>query len=458
MKKYAALILSIILFIMSTKATFAVNNPTEVPNNKFGIHIFSEKDLENAGKLINTNGDWGYVTLVITEGERDHDRWQQVFDSMRHLHIIPIIRIASKASDGGWEIPKNEEMNNWVGFLNSLNWVIQNRYVVIGNEPNHAAEWGGTIDPAGYAKYLKTFSEKLKSTSHDFFVLPAALDASATNNTGTMDESKYLKLMIQSVPDVFSYVDGWNSHSYPNLDFGGRETATGKGSVKTFDWELGFMAGLGVTKNLPVFITETGWTNNKLTQDEIGERLTFSFEKIWNDPKVVAVTPFILDYPNPPFDIFSWKKPDGNFYSFYEKIKNLPKIKGSPVQIERGEIVGAFAQPIIPLGSNFIGAILAKNTGQSIWKSEINSIRAEGDGSSYNNYLFGDIEPTKMSLIVFKAASPENTGPYSQSLYLTGSSGQKITNTFPIEAYVTKIDWSKISQFFGNILSSISGK
>jgi hypothetical protein len=137
MKKIFIFLAWLWLFLNSSTKVFAIYDPLSVPNNKVGIHIFSEKDLENAQKLINSGGgDWGYVTIVITEGERNHDRWQQVMDEMRRAHVIPIIRIATKANGNTWEKPTAEEINNWVAFLNSLNWVVKNRYVVIGNEPN----------------------------------------------------------------------------------------------------------------------------------------------------------------------------------------------------------------------------------------------------------------------------------------------------------------------------------
>lgn len=452
MKKILTFLLSAFLFFVFSDNVYAINDPVGVLNNRVGIHIFSEKDLEDAGKLVNSKGgDWGYVTFVVTEAERDHDRWQKVFDEMRRIHLIPIVRLATKAAGATWEIPNEEEINNWTGFLNSLNWVIQNRYIVIGNEPNHASEWGGKIDPGAYAVYLKEFSGKLKAASPDFFILPAALDASAKNQKDTMEESKYLRMMITAVPDVFDSIDGWNSHSYPNPDFSGKETDMGKGSIRTYDWELAYLKTAGFQKDFPVFITETGWSNKNLGEDEIGKKLAFAFQNVWNDPSIVAITPFILDYPQPPFDILSWEKSDGSFYKFYSVIQSLKKTKGLPVQLESGKILAAFAQPVIPYGSDYLGAILARNTGQSIWKSGVNLIKSDNSPTVFNNYMFSDIEPTKLGLIIFKSASPQATGIYSQSLFLTGTKNQRITNSFSIEAYVTNIDKVQIQDFFGKI-------
>ncbi|HKC04401.1 MAG TPA: hypothetical protein VKC54_00830 [Patescibacteria group bacterium] len=453
MKKILGLLVSVFLLLMASTSVKAISDPLAVPNNKVGIHIFSEKDLPEAAQLVNTNGDWGYVTFVIAEGERDHDRWQKAFDQMRKLHLIPIVRIASKANGDVWEKPTEAEINNWTAFLNSLNWVTQNRYVIISNEPNHASEWGGTIDPSEYATYLKTFYLKLKEASQDFYVLPAALDASANNSASTMEESRFIKNMIKGEPDVLDFIDGWNSHAYPNPDFSGKETDKGKGSVDTFNWEINLLSSLGITKALPIFITETGWSTANISEDAVAARLDYSYRNVWNDKRIVAVTPFILNYPSPPFSQFSWKKSDGTFYKFFKTVADSQKITGLPKQIVKGDIVAAFAQPIIPVGSEYIGAILARNTGQSIWNFNNVSIGSDFIDLPVSTLSFQDIEPTKLGLIVFKAASPENTGIYTRSLFLRDAKNERVTNSFPIEAYLVKLDKVQISSFFDTIRS-----
>jgi hypothetical protein len=423
------------IFLLSWKPIYAIVDPTDVPNNKYGIHIFSEKDLQNAANLVNSGGgDWGYVTVVITEGERDHDRWQKVFDQMRRLHLVPIVRLATKAEGSTWNAPQEAEINNWVSFLNSLNWVIQNRYVVINNEPNHAAEWGGRVDPAGYATYLKQISQKLRDSSSDFFILPAGLDPSSSNTTSTMTENKFLAQMKNAEPDIFNYIDGWTSHAYPNA------------SIDIYYHELAT-----IERNLPVFITETGWPNNKYSESQISTNLINAFINTWNSPKIVAVTPFILDYTAPPFDVYSWKREDGTFYSFYSDIQKQSKIKGTPVQIESGQIFAALAQPAIITGMDFMGAILAKNTGQTIWTQSGISVGNESGDFTLKNLSMNDIEPSKLGLIYFKAAEAQDQGIYTNSLFLEGTSGKKITNSFSVEAAFVKLSKEQIQGFLGKI-------
>ncbi len=433
------LLISTYLFFYFSSPALAIVDPMAVPNNKVGIHITSENDLQDAANLVNTKGgDWGYVTIVITESERDHNRWQSVFDQMRRLHLIPLVRLATKPSGDIWDAPQEAEINNWVAFLNNLNWVTQNRYVIINNEPNHAKEWGGRLDPAGYAKYLKNFSQKLKSASPDFFVLPAGLDPAASNKSPTMSSTKFIREMMSAQSDVFDSVDGWTSHSYPSV------------SASVYSQELSLIG-----KKLPVFITETGWPLDKYNESQIGENLVSAYRNTWNDPRVVAVTPFILNYPSAPFDMYSWKKSDGTFYPFYAQVQGLPKIKGEPVQIESGQILAAFAEPVIFNGMDFVGAILAKNTGQTIWSKATISLGSESQDFNLTGYSLNNIEPMKLGLIFFKAAAKQNQGIYTNSLFLTGTKGQKITNSFSIEGALITLNKVQIQGFFAKMLSGL---
>ncbi len=457
MKRILTVIFTVVILFNIHSCVFAENIPQSVPNNKFGIHITDEKDLPDAVNLINSSGgDWGYVTFVITESARDHDRWQQVFDQMRRLHVIPIVRIATKADGDTWEAPNDAEINNWIAFLNSLNWVIENRYVVIANEPNHSSEWGGTIDPAGYASYLNKFALKLHEASPDFFVLPAGLDASAKNTTSTMDEVTFLKKMLTAEPNLFDSLDGWVSHSYPNPGFSGKDTDTGRGTIGTFDWELSYIKTLGITKELPVFITETGWSNQTVDPSKISDMYDYAFKNVWNDQRVIAVTPFILNYPNAPFAEFSWKKSDGTYYPYYSGIQRIPKVAGSPIQVISGQILGAVAQPLIITGSDFFGAILARNTGQSIWSTKNVLVTADTKDVLIKSYSFPSVEPTRLGLIIFKAELPDNTGIFSRSLFLSDNNGKRITNSFPIEGLLTKIDRMQVISIFAKIGSYLS--
>lgn len=465
MKKTFLLLVSFWLLTLSyPKSTLAVTNPLEVPNNKFGIHISNENDLNDAARLVNSSGgDWGYVTLVISEKERDREKWQRVFDKMRTLHLIPLIRIATNPlSDGSWEKPKSEEVNNWIAFLNSLNWVVKNRYVIIYNEPNHAKEWGNNLDPSGYATLLKEFSQKLKDANQDFFILPAGLDASSSNSQITMDEGDFIKKMLEKEPDIYTFIDGWTSHSYPNPDFSGSEISKGRGTIETFNWELSFLKDQKVERDLPIFITETGWKHDGeqprsgyLDTAEVEKKLLFAFENVWSDERIVSVTPFILNYPDAPFNNFSWKKTDGTFYSFFTGVTKIHKVPGEPEQDTRGVLLAVFASPIHRGGSIFKGTALVQNAGQSIWEREQILV---GDQNSnikiLNSDFYSPIEPTKYSLISFNALTPINNGLYDVMFELK-MKNESISNAFPYEIISIGTNNVQSESFFDSIFSQL---
>ncbi|PIP57030.1 hypothetical protein COT08_00630 [Candidatus Woesebacteria bacterium CG07_land_8_20_14_0_80_44_9] len=395
----------------------AIYNPLSVPNNSYGIHIVNTEDLDDAAKLVNSSGgDWGYITFIITKNDREISKWQGVFDKMRTLHLIPIVRVATAPNGENWEKPSFGEIDGWVSFLTSLNWVIKNRYLIIGNEVNLAKEWGGEVNPEEYATYLKTFSQKLKGVNPDFFVIPAGLDASLTTSKSSLDETVFLKRMLFKEPDIFEVIDGWASHSYPNPAFSGSPSARGRGTIATFAWELDLLRRLGVKKNLPVFISETGW--NRETVKNLEVKFSYAFAFVWNDKQVVAITPFVLNYEFFPFANFSWKS-GGNFGSLYTSVQALPKPKGAPLQEEAGQITRIFTPAIEFSGSSFTALLFVLNEGQSIWGLQNLAIKdLEGNNWEITKTSFTTLAPGESGLIFAKGLTPKIGGLYRQSLYL----------------------------------------
>ncbi|TSC66694.1 MAG: Uncharacterized protein CEO21_116 [Microgenomates group bacterium Gr01-1014_80] len=390
------LLVSCHLFLVTSASAFT--DPLSVPNNKFGIHIISASSDEAspAAQLVNSSGgDWGYITVLVESKNRDSAAWQKFFDDLRKRHLIPIVRLATKPLNVHWERPYEKEEEAWAGFLDSLIWPTENRYVVIYNEPNHGKEWGLTTDPASYAQVLSDTIDALKKKSDDFFVLNAGFDqASPHEPPNFYDEEKFLEEMSIAVPGIFNKLDGWASHSYPNPGFRGLPGDSGRGSVRGWFWELQTLKKYGLTKNLPVFITETGWKHAEginpdptlPTSDVVSKHLKDAFQNAWGSGQIAAVTPFLLNYQEPPFDHFSFKKLTGEgqrvkltsnrevlgarypeFYSHYDNVADLPKTAGHPVQenkasLEKGEIYNSLVG-----GQEYSIPLTFKNTGQSIW-------------------------------------------------------------------------------------------
>lgn len=351
-------------------------DPLSVPNNRFGIHIVDPNDVADASTLVNSAaGDWGYVTLVIQEDDRDLGKWQRVMNQMRSLHLIPIVRLATHIDGDAWTKPYTDAADDWARFLDSLNWPIENRYIIIFNEPNHANEWGRSIDPEGYAHTLLSFARTLKKQSEDFFILPAGLDVSAASDGRSLDAQQYLTRMLKAEPTLFDYLDGWTSHSYPNPGFSGSPFAVGRGTLRSYLWELNALTQLGVQKKLPVFITETGWVhsqgvtqnNGLLTPQAVAANIQIAATNAWSDKRIVAVTPFVLNYQGLPFDHFSWRRLRSNdFYEHYAVYQQIPKMTGLPHQREKYTLDKQLIPESLVSGSVYVLTSLLKNEGQSI--------------------------------------------------------------------------------------------
>lgn len=404
MRFFLSSTLTILVFLSFIKPALAIVDPLASPNNKYGIHIISPIDHEilPAKDLINSSGgDWGYITVLIESKDRDHDKWQKVFNQLRELHLIPIIRLATSPKGNTWKRPYEGEEIAWVDFLDKLNWPTKNRYVVIYNEPNHGTEWGSFVDASSYAKVLNQTIDALKKKSSDFFVLNGGFDASAPQEPPNyQDEELFLEQMEKEIPGIFNKLDGWVSHSYPNPGFIGDPNDTGRGSIRTYEWELEALRNLGLKKNLPIFITETGWKHkegvsqiNSLPSTEtVADYYKESFERVWSGPEIAAITPFLLNYQEPPFDHFSFKKKedvgiinqiagdDLEYHPQYYAIQSIPKIKGAPVQVNKATLTGGRVFPAVISGENYEILLKFKNTGQSIWNenAQVSLVVIEG--------------------------------------------------------------------------------
>ncbi|MEK7532885.1 MAG: hypothetical protein AAB542_00455, partial [Patescibacteria group bacterium] len=176
-------------------------------------------------------------------------------------------------------------------------------------------------------------------------------------------------------PALFDHLDGWTSHSYPNPAFSGSVFAVGRGTLRSFLWEREYLKQLGVTKKLPVFITETGWVHREgvqtnsglLSSDQVGANFLLAAAQVWTDPDIVAITPFVLNYQGLPFDHFSWKKLGSQeYYPQYGAYQQIGKLSGQPYQREKYSLEHRLVPGSLVAGSTYVLSALLKNEGQGI--------------------------------------------------------------------------------------------
>ena len=409
MKKAFISLFILLFFPLSIFAT--------APNNKFGISLAQPhlEDFPKVRELVNSNsGDWGYITLIVQENDRDKNKWQDIFNRLRQDRLIPIIRLATQPEGENWRRPEVKDVQSWVDFLDSLNWVVKNRYVVLFNEPNHGSEWGGEVDIKSYAEVSFEFAKKLKEKNKDFFVMLAGFDASAPSwMPGLEDEEIFLRKISNFKFQISNYIDGWSSHSYPNPGFSGSPYSVGRGTVRTYEWELELLKQMGINKELPVFITETGWKRG--SEQVVAENFQIAFENIWNiDDRVWAVTPFIFDYQGEPFLEFSWKKyQSSDFYQQYYSVQSMSKIKGEPDIIEKGWINFRLPTDLV-VQSTYHFKVKLDNKGQAIWDKDfgyqIKTVETPKLGVFTLFDDLKDINPFEEKDVYFTFKTDENLG------------------------------------------------
>lgn len=334
MKNYAALFGVLLFFLFASKnQAHAVTNPLVGPNNKIGIHILFTSELPDAARLVNHNGDWGYVTIPLQITDRDLVKWQTFMNQAKQYHLQPIIRLATEGDyfdTAQWKKPSEADILDFANFLNSLDWPTQNRYVVIFNEVNRADEWNGAVDPQEYAQLLSYAVTVFKSKNPDFFIISAGLDNAAANTPVSMNEYTYLRQMNQQVPGIFDQIDGFSSHSYANPGFSSPPTAQTAESIASFSHEKSLIQSF-TAKNLPVFITETGWSKDSIPDTTIASYFQQALSTVWSDTNIVAITPFLLHANGTQFSMFSFFDQNNAPTLTYQTLYNLPKVKGTPI-------------------------------------------------------------------------------------------------------------------------------
>jgi len=363
-------------FLVSAKSAKAANTNLGWVNNKFGIHVSSNpKDLDQAAELINSNGgDWGWITVVIRQDELNFNQWQEYFNKCRRLHLIPIVRIATIAKEKFWLKPAEETTKKIANFLNQLNWPNQDKFVIIYNEPNQGQEWGGRVSPKEYFEILEYAADYFHQLDKDFFVLSAGLDLAAPDKKPLfMSAEKFYRQGFLYKRAAFEKIDGLASHSYPNHGYIGLPTDYGKTSIRGYLWENNYLKSLGLKKDLPVFITETGWPHKEgggegfYSLGQISKLIQQAYQFWLNDQKVIAVTPFILNYPHGNFAGFSWLDINQKPYPHYEAVKQMEKKAQLPPQKDKVVVEKIQLNSFINFNRQNQGRITLINQGQQIW-------------------------------------------------------------------------------------------
>jgi hypothetical protein len=312
--KLLLLIIAISAWLKFAPTVFADNG------NKLGVHILETEELTQVSNLL---PDGGYITVPVRLDQLEERKWQKFFDEAYQFKFTPIIRLATIHNGRYWERPTKFDIVKFAGFFSKLDWRRDELVVAAFNEPNHAPEWGGKVDPDDYGERLDFLVNWFNTEPKKYLVLPAALDAAAVNSSSAMSLNLFLDSLLSKYPETITGLSGWNSHAYPNPGFSGKPTDLHKMSIRSYQYELDAIKKR-TGKDLSVYITETGWDQNKVRVKLIPQYFQLAYQKIWRpDNRVMAITPFLFNAQTMPFSAFSLLDANENPTLIYEMIRKL---------------------------------------------------------------------------------------------------------------------------------------
>ncbi|MCA9657234.1 MAG: hypothetical protein KC486_02730 [Myxococcales bacterium] len=334
----------------------------ENPDNRFGMGLVIPGDSEQIGLSANLNGAGAGIRLTFPGITKDmHEApadWKQAAQMAYDADQVPVIRLGPpwgdrkvrNQSDDAEHLDYSALAQAYADVVASLpkrdGWPM---YIEVHNEPNLCYEW--TCDPGdgndGWLGYQQTATEYAHMLADVADALHALGDPRIKVLNGGLapggavecqcggEDFKpgvtsipFVEAMLTAVPDLGDKLDAWASHPYP---------AQGEGwgffvSYQEPDWRaatglLYYKKELEVIGDLPVIITETGWTvdPNKGAEgnrDQVAAWTKSAYEEVWLvEPEIVHVLPFMLKDPS--WDDFAWVDAGGNHYPVYDAVRGL---------------------------------------------------------------------------------------------------------------------------------------
>ncbi len=254
-----------------------------------------------------------YVTIPFTLDDCQRtESWQQAFLLAGQNNVVPLVRLATRfnSTDQAWQVPTRRDIVDLANALGQLSWPQNEKHVIVFNEPNHAAEWGGRLDPHEFARVTNFALNWFVTENSRYILLPAALDLAATDTPTTKEALAYWREVLGSKPEILDQLSAWNSHSYPNPGFVSSPERRGQNSLRGFEYELAFLKNYS-DRQWEVYVTETGWDSTPRLQTRLKQYYLTAAKQIWNSPSVKAVTPFVFAGSPGPFAGFSFFAADG---------------------------------------------------------------------------------------------------------------------------------------------------
>ena len=141
------------------------------------------------------------------------------------------------------------------------------QFIQIWNEPNLAAEWGGEIDPAGYAELLRVAATAAREVDPNVVILSAPLAMTTENSDRAMDDLSYWKALYDA--GAGPYFDIMAANAYGLDQRYDAEPDPDALNIRRIELIRQIAVEYG-DENKPIWLNEFGWNASpKSFSDEI---------------------------------------------------------------------------------------------------------------------------------------------------------------------------------------------
>jgi len=327
------------------------------PGSRFGIGLVgpgSQLDWDLAADL---DGPGGHVRVILAGITRDttgpDPSWVDAIDAVYDRGQIPVVRLAAP-----WGSADQRDASDDAAHLDYHSLAAAYARVVEGlprraglplwievlNEPNLCYEWKCTAgsgdgggDQLGYATTAHEYAALLRDTADALHAIgdprikvinaglapggAASCQCGGDGYTAGVTSRDFLTEMKAQVPDVFDRLDGFASHACPAQGEGWGFFVPYDQAGPGLHWYARELEIVG--RDLPVLITETGWTTDGGgSREQIAGWTVQAYQDVWlTDPRIVAVMPFMLR--DAAWDAFGWAAPGGGHYPVYDAVRAL---------------------------------------------------------------------------------------------------------------------------------------
>ncbi|NVB39673.1 hypothetical protein G6O69_17655 [Pseudenhygromyxa sp. WMMC2535] len=327
-------------------------------DNIFGIGLVAPGDQQQLDLAANLAGKHGGVRLTFAGITKDmhaaSDEWKQAVQLTYDRDLVPYVRLGPpwgdrrvrNQSDDGAHANYAAYAQAYADTVASLpkreGWPL---YVEVHNEPNLCYEWacdagdqndgwlGYQVAAAEYAHMLADVADALHGLGDARIkVMNGGLAPGGTVSCecggdgyeAGITSIEYIQAMLAAEPGLAGKLDAWASHSYP-------AEGKGWGFFVAYDGVNGqAQTGLvyyqdelaAIGAQLPVVMTETGWTTEYGSQDQVASWTVNAYNYVWlADAGIQAILPFQL--MDASWDAFAWADTSGNPRPVYNAVRQL---------------------------------------------------------------------------------------------------------------------------------------